>query len=260
MSETLLTPSSIKIYGRLVSDLSYKYNRRTVKIGGDNFLWHQLRPLDTVTFHGTATITQEVITNVTSLDGIFDGMNITCGTAAIIPNDTTVTKIDQTAITITMSQKAIGSGNNLVFTVSWNPQFARIYAFSFEGAIYSLPKPAIFLVHGTGSRIRAKNFPGLRSSVDQSGVVAREWEFASKLSYWEYEKGDFSLRLDTEAGPFEQILLGGTLRGADMADRSGANLGIRSGANLSGANVSGANLSGANLSGANVSGANLRNR
>jgi hypothetical protein len=103
--------------------------------------------------------------------------------------------------------------------------------------------------------------------MDMSGVAAREWEFsdtlkniASDLIYWEYEKGDFSLRLDTEAGPLEQILLAAALRGADMGDRSGANLGIRSGANLSGANVSGANVSGANVSGANVSGANLRNR
>ncbi len=101
-----------------------------------------------------------------------------------------------------------------------------------------------------------------------AGVVAREWEFSDneaddpspKLVYWEYEKGDFLLRLDTEAGPLEQILLAAAIRGADMADRSGANLGIRSGANLSGANVSGANVSGANLSGANLSGANLRNR
>ena len=42
------------------------------------------------------------------------------------------------------------------------------------------------------------------------------------MRYWEYEKGDFSLRLDTEAGPFEQILLAAALRaGADVADRSG---------------------------------------
>ena len=32
---------------------------------------------------------------------------------------------------------------------------ARIYAFSFEGAFYNLPRPAIFLVHGPGKKIGA---------------------------------------------------------------------------------------------------------
>ena len=33
------------------------------------------------------------------------------------------------------------------------PQFARIYAFSFEGAIYQLPRPPLFLVHGWGKAV-----------------------------------------------------------------------------------------------------------
>jgi len=73
--------------------------------------------------------------------------------------------------------------------------------------------------------------------------------------YWEYEKGDFSIRFDTEAGPFDDILLSAALRGgADMADRA-SDTGIRSGAHLSGAHLSGAHLAGAHLSGAH-----LRNR
>jgi hypothetical protein len=134
-----------------------------------------------------------------------------------------------------------------------NACFARIYAFSFEGAVYALPKPAIFVVHGGGTKVDGTG----RTTMDVSGVAAREWEFAASgnndLVYWEYEKGDFSIRLDTEAGPFEQILLAVALRaGADMADRSGAQLGVRSGAQLSGAQLSGAQLSGAQL--------DLRNR
>jgi hypothetical protein len=104
-----------------------------------------------------------------------------------------------------------------------------------------------------------------RSTLDQAGVSAKEWEFAAEatrdsatLHYWEYEKGDFSLRIETEAGPFEQILLMAAVRaGADMGDRSGASLGIRSGASLAGASLSGASLSGASLSGASLSGASL---
>jgi hypothetical protein len=122
----------------------------------------------------------------------------------------------------------------------------------------------MFLVHGAGTTvdIAAANQAG-RSTLDQSGVMAREWEFAAPsagdLRYWEYEKGDFNIRFDTEAGPFEQILLMATLRaGADMADRSGASVGgVRSGASLAGASLAGASLSGASLSGASLSGASL---
>ena len=136
-----------------------------------------------------------------------------------------------------------------------------------------MPKPALYIVQGLGttlnpddwfggSRSRGGNpgTAGFRTNMDQSGVAAREWEFSAddSLVYWEYEKGDFSLRLDTEAGQFEQILLAAALRaGADMADRSGASLGVRSGASLAGASLAGASLSGASLSGASLSGASL---
>jgi uncharacterized protein YjbI with pentapeptide repeats len=124
----------------------------------------------------------------------------------------------------------------------------------------------MFLVHGPGQPVTQT--PIGRSTTDVSGVVAREWEFSAldpvnpnkDLRYWEYEKGDFSIRLDSEAGQFEQILLAAVLRaGADMADRSGASLGVRSGASLAGASLAGASLSGASVSGASLSGASLRN-
>jgi hypothetical protein len=143
-----------------------------------------------------------------------------------------------------------------------NPRLARIYAFSYEGHFYDLPKPAIFLVHGPGTQV---NFgPRDRSDVDTSGVVAKEWEFtdppgpagaAPDLFVWEYDKGDFSLRLDIESGPFEQILLAAALRGGSSPYSSGADL-RTSGADL---RSSGADLrtSGADL---RMSGADLRRR
>jgi hypothetical protein len=132
-------------------------------------------------------------------------------------------------------------------------RFARIYGLSFEGHYYDLPKPAIFLVHGDGM---APVFRGnYHTDVDSSGVVAREWEFADNdpaagkqdLKMWEYEKGDFSIRLDIESGPFEQILLAAALRGGPAA-ASGADL-RSSGADL--------RSSGADL---RISGADLRIR
>ena len=130
-------------------------------------------------------------------------------------------------------------------------RLARIYGFTFEETYYPLPKPAIFVVHGDGHKLGSWDGPS--STVDQSGVAARDWDFSQvpdpnnpDLVYWEYEKGDFSLRLDTEAGPLEDILLAAALRaGADMTDPTG--LGGRSGAHLSGAHLAGAHLSGAHL-------------
>jgi hypothetical protein len=197
MPETLLTPSSIKLYGRLMRSLKYTNDTAGTGLGDNKFLQKQL--------------------------------------------------------------EVSGKGS---------PNLARIYAFSFEGAYYQLPRPSIFLVHGDG--LPTGNWNN-NSTVDESGVAGREWDFSGytphskspgpdDLYYWEYEKGDFSIRLDLEAGPFEQILLAAALRaGADMADRatrSGASL---SGASLAGASLSGASLSGASLSGASLSGASLRN-
>jgi uncharacterized protein YjbI with pentapeptide repeats len=189
MAETLLTPSSIKLFGRVVTSLKFS-NDTASGPGFNNFLQKQLAGKDA--------------------------------------------------------------------------QFARIYGFSFEGAYYALPRPSMFLVHGEGSNIgNNPNFDGW-SNLNQAGVMAREWDFSasannpgnpSDIRFWEYEKGDFSIRLDTEAGPFEQILLMAALRaGADMADRSTA---VRSGASLAGASLAGASLSGASLSGASLSGASL---
>src|SRR5271165_1396294 len=131
MPETLLTPSSIKMFGRIMGSLSL-VNDTVAGPSHNNFLQHQLAAKDA--------------------------------------------------------------------------KLARIYAFSYEGAYYPLPKPSIFLVHGDGKRVGNWVNP---STVDQSGVTGREWDFSGPLDpnnpaisdifYWEYEKGDFSLRLDTEA-------------------------------------------------------------
>ena len=175
-------------------------------------------------------------------------------------------------------QRQLSNGDN-------PPTLARIYAFSFEGAYYELPRPPIFLVHGSGTPVGNWANP---STMDQAGVAARDWDFSGNydptynpgssagsartedarsrkasppppppsttdIYYWEYEKGDFSLRLDLEAGPFEQILLQMALRGGGGVSGAGV-----SGAGVSGAGVSGAGVSGAGVSGAGVSGAGVR--
>lgn len=135
-------------------------------------------------------------------------------------------------------------------------RLARVYGFSYEGHYYDLPKPAIFLVHGDGA-----DPPDLRhdpegprpddarvsrapADVDRTGVALTDSSFSEDMRVWAYDKGDFSIRMDVETGPFEQILLEAVLRPDQLqsyyggADLRGADLRMR-GADL---RVSGADL------------------
>jgi hypothetical protein len=294
MAETLLTPSSIKLYGRVMNGIQLDPNSLTQQagnLGGNKFLRNQLTS-DTslppfivtgVTVNNSQTVTIDVThANPDLLNLLYllvvPGANTpitdqTGGTT--IPANTTAKAYlkyadngSPNSITLTLSAAATADnpgGVNLALQVSFPPTIARIYSFSFEGAYYQLPRPALFLVHGWGTPIGNWD---VNSTMDQAGVVGREWDFSgntfpSDLVSWEYEKGDFSLRLDLDAGPFEQILLQMALRagaGVSGAGVSGAGVsgaGV-SGAGVSGAGVSGAGVSGAGVSGAGVSGAGVR--
>ena len=263
MAETLLTPSSVKLFGRVVTSLTYTDDTDNFppKLGNNNFLEAQLASKYTKDINGCVTVMGNAEVDVPSLDYLAPGMSIS-GPGATIPANTTINKLTLAGSKIILSQNAgvnHPAPGGVTLKVVLLPMFARIYAFSFEGAIYSHPRPSMFLVHGPGRLVDVGAFG--RTTLDQSGVMAREWEFSkldpnlgADIRYWEYEKGDFSIRLDTEAGPLDDILLSAVMRaGADTADRTG--LGVRSGAHLAGAHLSGAHLAGAHLSGAH-----LRNR
>jgi hypothetical protein len=139
-------------------------------------------------------------------------------------------------------------------------RLVRIYGFSYEGHYYDLAKPAIFLVHGPGSdpeAIRPANaLPNARvdrapADADRTGVASTPSSFSEDMRVWAYDKGDFSIRLDIETGPFDQILLDLELQ-MDLTEQSYSGASAR----ISGAS---ARLSGASarLSGAS---ARLRNR
>jgi len=237
MPETLLTPSSVKLFGRVMNSLVFTND--TYSFGGNYFLQRQLAAVGTISQLGSTVAGSPTVT-VPSTSGLHVGNAVSGGLAGttIIPAGAVIANVAQrvahVAPSFDMSLNAAATSAATPVVVTTGPaNFGRIYAFSFEGALYSMPKPALFLVHGPGIPIDPDNWKAGRSSVDESGVIAREWEFAGSdsLVYWEYEKGDFSLRLDTEAGPFEQILLAASLRsGADRADRSGAGAEVRSGA------------------------------
>jgi hypothetical protein len=105
--------------------------------------------------------------------------------------------------------------------VAKQPNLARIYGFSYEGHYYDLAKPAIFLVHGPGNDPEAwrpattlpdARFDRAPSDADRSGIARTGTSFAEDMRVWSYDKGDFSIRLDPENGPLEQILLQAELR------------------------------------------------
>lgn len=91
--------------------------------------------------------------------------------------------------------------------------FARIFYFSFEGALFELARPALFLVHGGGTFADSPDDPNFEGLARSAGNVTRTglgWQygsFASDMKVWVYDKGDFSMRLDADTGTLEQVLL-----------------------------------------------------
>ncbi len=121
------------------------------------------------------------------------------------------------------------SANNFLANQLGDPYsaLARIYAISYEGGFYVLPKPAIFLVHGAGKAVDPRKPADLVArapdNVDHTGVAAQDYEFSDDILVWSYDKGDFSIRLDIETGPFVHILLEAMLMGdGSTAGYSGA--------------------------------------
>ena len=87
MAETLLTPSSIKMYGRILTDLIFNYNANTVVIGNNNFLQGQFTATPNVQFNGTTTTGTLKITNASTIVGIRAGMTINNPAANVYLNN-----------------------------------------------------------------------------------------------------------------------------------------------------------------------------
>lgn len=175
--ESLLSPSAVKLYGRVILGLEINIENAREELGGNKFLRSQLEP-------GT------------------------------------------------------------------KPKLARIYGFSYFGKYQPLARPTIFLVHGEGAaaspRVTAlivkegatdatftirmpepvdppkpldppnvARFSSGTVSADISGQAAQCCDFAFDIRVWEYDRGDFSLRLDIDSGPLERILVDAEQGGED---------------------------------------------
>ncbi|WP_422039504.1 hypothetical protein [Roseibium sp.] len=113
-------------------------------------------------------------------------------------------------------------------------RLARIMAFSYQNQLYNLVRPAIFLVHGKGAPVEftregadGRENPFLRrmpTYTDRSGVVSQTASFGPYIKVWLYDRADFTIRLDTETGTFERVLLEaelGSIRSGSMGAGDG---------------------------------------
>jgi len=111
-------------------------------------------------------------------------------------------------------------------------KLARISSFSYQNELFDLAKPAIFLVHGEGTRVElldgvAPSQRSLRNRptfTEHTGVVGQKGSFAPDIFVWMYDRADFTVRLDTETGSFEQVLLAyelGAPVGNDLMESAG---------------------------------------
>ncbi len=156
-------------------------------------------------------------------------------------------KVDDLKVEVTESEGKVFSDRNgknrqLAEQFNSDSQFARIYAFSYEGAFYELPWPALFLVHKEGGK------PSKQAIISLS---VADIELADDVKYWSYDKADYTVRMDVETGMFEQVLLD------VMFDSDGFGGGM-AGASVRGASVRGASVRGASVRGASVRGASVR--
>ena len=80
-------------------------------------------------------------------------------------------------------------------------KLARIYAFSFEGQFYTLPKPTVFLVAGKG--VDPKTDTGLANKA--------LLDFEDGIKVWKSDKDDVALRADIVQGTLDDVLIDATL-------------------------------------------------
>jgi len=131
-----------------------------------------------------------------------------------------------------------------------DPKFARIYGFSYGGVYHEILRPTLFLVHGNGVDA---------TKVEEPGPDSLDTPFYGKnLRAWAYDHSEQTIRMDYEAGRFEQVLLDMTADETFSQPRRTSISGSRvAGSRVSGSRVSGSRVSGSRVSGSRVSGSRL---
>lgn len=104
-------------------------------------------------------------------------------------------------ITLTPAEgDGLGGNKFLRQQLTADAKLARIYGFSHLGRYTALSRATLMLVHGVGQKV---NDGTLAGAAEAYGAGA----LAGDIMVWEYDRADFSLRLDVESGPLERILI-----------------------------------------------------
>ncbi len=139
------------------------------------------------------------------------------------------------------------------------PVFARIYGFSYDGLYHELTRPTNFLVHNDGVPISSSDFGSVLSrsprDPEQTGIGAADFQIAGRIRVWTYDKADFTVRMDLDGGMFEEVLLGFEFGGGDDPDGDGSVGGGRvGGGRVGGGRVGGGRVGGGRVGGGRVGG------
>jgi hypothetical protein len=254
MVESLLSPSSVKLFGRVLNQLyvlsmehAKEGAKAAAKVAKDKLHANPNATAVEVRAAVVDFVQSYKVTNADQSVGAWAVENAVV-LAAARPSATgkTVVKAAKVkASTYDVAYPKLGQNRFLRSQLDADDrQLSVIYSFAFEGRYYDLPRPTVFLVHGDGLPITPAG-SGSRTNLDIAGVIAKEWEFSESLTpgdqklndlrVWEYDKGDFSIRMDIETGPLEQILLAAMMRGGSSlsaAHNLGANHNLGASHNL----------------------------
>lgn len=135
--------------------------------------------------------------------------------------------------TFTSNPQRLGRNNLLINQLSdKNAKLARIVCFSYEGQLFELARPAIFVVHGEGTLVELVNegagtpatalLKRLPTFTERLGVAGLQGSFAPEIRVWIYDREDLTVRLDTETGSFDRVLLEAELGGVETSMMSAA--------------------------------------
>ncbi|NJO36736.1 MAG: hypothetical protein HC871_02790, partial [Rhizobiales bacterium] len=94
-----------------------------------------------------------------------------------------------------------------------DPRLARIYAMSYEGGLYTLPRPTVFLVHGPGEDIESLTAAGGGPVFklddvggSSTGLASKLGVFADDLRVWTYDRDDMTVRVEIATGALDELL------------------------------------------------------
>jgi hypothetical protein len=207
MAETLLSPSNILLFGRVVEDLEVK--RTSAKDPGG-------------TRHSPFTENHDTPGEATTEDRTGPERDL------------------ETQVVDKTSNFARIYGFSYEGTYYDLPKPAL---FLVHGPGYAVTGTTTGKPTDTGKVTNPARAPGEPSL---SGVATADFQFVDGIKAWSYDKADHTIRMDVEAGELEDVLLDMFFNGGGGPAVSGARVsGARvSGARVSGARVSGARLSG----------------